>query len=350
MKMEVLSYNRASNQGMRMRRLFDVPYNASQLDINGNTKTFEKYQVPAVMHSRVNKVKFVFESNLTGVVKRPQIHVDADVELAWGDFADHITALNFKHEQQELLLTYVQPLEDETLKVLIDAGLYREDRFEELMGKFMAGETFDAEGDMHLEYIDVAEAMDSERKAPLVLVDPVNIVHEKHDPSERTNLADLVRLAAKNVIELKNEGIKTEDLIRSEQDAPKQVIIDSPIEDVIAASREQQIVAEVDNSLISATSTFLGQEIDVTDKIKEALRPNHLSEDDRIRDLKERDRQEMVQKQSELDLIVLKNQTVVNITEAEILDPKLFDGGIVSKRRTSEQDDDRDRDDDGPSL
>lgn len=155
-KMEVLSYNRASNQGMRMRRLFDVPYNASQLDINGNTKTFEKYQVPAVMHSRVNKVKFVFESNLTGVVKRPQIHVDADVELAWGDFADHITALNFKHEQQELLLTYVQPLEDETLKVLIDAGLYREDRFEELMGKFMAGETFDAEGDMHLEYIDVA--------------------------------------------------------------------------------------------------------------------------------------------------------------------------------------------------
>lgn len=350
LKMEVLSYNRASNQGMNMRRLFDVQYNASHLDVNGKTKTFDKYKVPAVMHSRVNKIKFIFESNLSGF-KRPQIHVEADVELAWGDFSDHITALNFKHEQQELLLTYVQPLEDETLKVLIDAGLYREDRFEELMGKFMAGETFDAEGDMHLEHMDVAEDLGSKKMAAVVLVDPVNIVHDKHDPSERTNLADLVRLAAKNVIELQDEGIKLEDLVRPEREEPKQLIIDSPMEDVVAAIGEQQIIDEVDNSLIRASSTLFGQDIDVTDKIKGALSLNHLSEDDRIRDLKERDRHEKLQQQQlESDEVHQQNLTLVNITEAETLDPKLFDGGIISNRRTWDQDDDRENDDDGPKL
>ncbi|WP_145142333.1 hypothetical protein [Paenibacillus sp. Y412MC10] len=348
--MEVFSYNRASNEGVRMRRLFDVQYNESQLDVNGKTKTFGKYQVPAVMYSRVNKVKFVFESNLTGF-KRPQVHVEADVEMAWGDFADHISALNFKHEQQELSLTYVQPLEDETLKVLIDAGLYSEERFEELMGKFMAGETFDAEGDMHLEYLDVPEAPGSDRTAPLVLVDPVNIVHEKHDPSERTNLAELVSMAARNVIELKNEGVKTEDLIRSEPEETKQNFIDTPIEDVVAKSHEQRIIDEVDDSFKTSSALF-DQQIDVTDQIKGTLGLVHMSEDDRIRDLKERERNEKLKKQQqESDTIGQQNLTIENTIEAEnTVDPTLFEGGIGSKRRKRAQNDDPLLDDDGPSL
>lgn len=333
-----------------MRRLLDVQYNESQLDVNGKTKTFGMYQVPAVMHSRVNKVKFLFESNLSGL-KRPQIHVEADVELAWGDFADHISALNFKHEKQELPLTYVQPLEDDTLKVLIDAGLYRDDRFEQLMGKLMDGETFDAEGDMHLSYLDVAEAEGSERTVPVVLVDPVNIVHEKHDSSERTNLAELVRLAARNAMELQNEGVKTEDLIRSEPEETKQIIIETPIQDVVTTRNEQRIINEVD-TLIKASSNLFDQEIDLTDQIKGTFGLGRISEDDRIRNLKDRDRYEKLQKQQqEADAISQQNIIVVNTIEAEApLDPSLFEGGIGSKRRSPDKNDDRLLDDDGPSL
>lgn len=347
--MEVFSYNRESIQGVRMRRLLDVQYNESQLDENGKTKMFGMYQVSAVMHSRVNKVTFLFESNLSGF-KRPLIHVEADVELAWGDFADHISALNFKHEKQELPLTYVQPLEDETLKVLIDAGLYRDDRFEQLMGKLMYGETFDAEGEMHLAYLDVAEASGLERTVPVVLVDPVNIVHDKHDPSERTNLAELVRLAAKNAIELQNEGVKTEDLVQSEPVEAKQIIIETPIQDVVAASNEQRIIDEVDDSF-KTSSTLLDQEIDVTDQIKGTLGLGLITEDARIRDLKERDRFEHLQKQQEeTDSSSQQNITVVKTIEAEHpLDPNLFEGGIGSNRQSPGQNDDRLRDD-GPSI
>ncbi|MCL6663439.1 hypothetical protein [Paenibacillus amylolyticus] len=347
--MEVFSYNRASHDGMRMRRLFDLKYNASQLDVNGSTQMFGMYQVPAVMHSRVNNIKFVFESNLSGF-KRPQIHVEADVELAWGDFADHISALNFKHDKQELPLTYVQPLEDDTLKVLIEAGLYREERFELLMGKLMNGETFDAEGDMNLAYLDVAEAAGSERTVPVVLVDPVNIVHEKHDPSERTNLADLVQLAAKNLIELQTKGVKTEDMVRSVPEEPKQIIIDSPIQDVVASHNEQRIINEVDGSF-KVSSSLLDKEVDITDQIKGTLGLSQISEDDRIRDLKERDRNEKLQEQQEADAMSQQHITVVNTIESEKpLDPNLFEEGIGSKRRPANQNDDRFPDMDDPSL
>lgn len=230
--MEVLTYNRASLEGIEISRLFDVKYNKSILDGEGNAKTVSKYPVAAVMHSRVNRVKFLFESNLAGF-KRPLIHVEADVEMAWGDFDNQISALNFKHDKQELPLTYVQPIEDETMKVLIDAGLYREERFEQLMEKLMAGETFDAEVDMQLSYLDVADAAGEKRAVPVVLVDPINIVHEKEDPSERTNLADLVRMAAKNAIELEAQGVKAESLVLSQQQE-KEVMIETPITDVVS--------------------------------------------------------------------------------------------------------------------
>ncbi|MGC6586655.1 hypothetical protein ACPV3A_17010 [Paenibacillus sp. Dod16] len=335
---------------MRIRRLLDVQYNESQLDMNGQTKTFGIYPVPAVMHSRVNKVKFLFNSNLSGL-KRPQIHVEADVEMAWGDFADHISQLNFKHDKQELPLTYVQPLEDDTLKVLIDAGLYRDDRFELLMDKLMNGETFDAEGDMNLTYLDVADAVGSERTVPVVLVEPVNIVHDKQDPSERTNLADLVRMAAKNAIELQNEGVKSEDLVRTEPVETKEIMIETPIQDVVMARQEKQIIDEVDESLKTSSELF-GQEIDITEQLKGVLNLGRLSEDDRIRDVKERERHEQLQEQQLVaEAIAPEEISDVKTIESEReLDPDLFVGGIGSSRRSRDQNDDLIRDEDGPSI
>ncbi|WP_078598683.1 hypothetical protein [Evansella clarkii] len=236
---------------------------------------------------RVNKIGFLFSSNLSGL-KRPQISVEADVEMAWGEFAEGISTLDFTHDDQELPLSYVQPLEDETVKLLIDAGLYREERFEELMNKLMSGEVFDAEADMNLTYLNVADAH-SQQNIPVLLADPVTVVHEGHDPSEQTNIANLVRRSARLAIELQKEGVRTEELVHTpEPEQDREVFLTETFRDVIAQKEEEEQKKAVDESF-TASSELLDEEIDVTDELKGSLTFDYTNEDDRIRDLKERD-------------------------------------------------------------
>lgn len=285
--MKTYPYNRASTEGRRLFRLLDAQFNKGRLDVVNEPKTFQSYTVPTVTQCRVNKIGFLFSSNLSGV-KRPQIHVDADVELAWGDFTDEITSLDFTHDDQELPLSYVQPLEDETLKMLIDAGLYREERFEELMNKLMADEVFDAEAEMNLTHLDVGQEEAAE-SIPVLLVDPVTVVHEEHDPSEQTTIANLVKRSALLAMELQKEGIKTEELVQApEHEQDREVFLADNFRDVVAETAAEQ--AELADDSFTTSSELLDAEIDVTDELKGSLTFDHTNEDDRIRDLKERER------------------------------------------------------------
>lgn len=292
--MKTYPYNRASTEGRRLFRLLDAQYNKGRLDAAQQSKTFESYSVPAVTQCRVNKIGFLIPSNLSGV-KRPQIRVESDVEMAWGEFADGITSLDFTHDNQELPLSYVQPLEDDTLKMLIDAGLYRDERFEELMNKLMTAEVFDAEADMNLAYLDVSSdqgAEHSKNSVPVLLVDPVTVVHEGHDPSEQTTIANLVKRSARLAIELQKEGVKTEELVHTGPEQDREVFIPNHFRDVVAEKEEEKakMKAKVEDRSFSTSSELLDEEIDVTEKLKGSLTFDYTNEDDRIRDLKERDR------------------------------------------------------------
>lgn len=287
--MKTYPYNRASTEGRRLFRLLDAQFNKGRLDAANQSKTFESYTVPAVTQCRVNKVGFLFSSNLSGL-RRPQIRVYSDVELAWGDFAEGITSLDFTHDNQELPLSYVQPLEDDTLKMLIDAGLYRDEQFEELMNKLMSDEVFDAEADMSMTYLDVASQGADKPKSsiPVLLVDPVTVVHDGYDPSEQTTIANLVKRSARLAIELKKEGVKTEELVHASPDQDREVFLPDHFRDVVVQNEEE--TDKVVTGSFSTPSELLDQEIDVTDKLKGSLTFDYTSEEDRIRDLKERDR------------------------------------------------------------
>lgn len=290
--MKTYPYNRASTEGRRLFRLLDAQFNKGTLDATKQSKTFESYTVPAVTQCRVNKIGFLFSSNLSGL-KRPQIRVYSDVEMAWGDFAEGITSLDFTHDNQELPLSYVQPLEDDTLKMLIDAGLYRDERFEELMNKLMSDEVFDAEADMSMTYLDVAsnQGADKPKSIPVLLVDPVTVVHDGYDPSEQTTIANLVKRSARLAIELQKEGVKTEELVHASPDQDREVFLPDHFRDVVAQTEAETAKVVTDGSF-STSSELLDQEIDVTDKLKGSLTFDYTSEEDRIRDLKERDRQD----------------------------------------------------------
>lgn len=289
--MKTYPYNRTSVEGRRLFKLLDTQFNKGVLGSKHQTKTFESYQVPTVMQCRLNKARFLFASNLSGI-KRPQVHIEADVEMAWGDFTENINALDFTHGQ-ELPLTYVQPIEDDTMKMLIDAGLYRDERFEELMSKLMQDEVFDAEADMDVMYLNVGNELEGEH-VPVLLVDPVNVVHEYHDESEHTTIQDLVKRSARLAIELRKEGVKTEELVQAasyEQD--KEVFIAKDFEDVVTKTEQRKFEQEVDKELNTfvASSELLDQEIDVTDELKGSLGFDHTTEDDKIRELKDRERE-----------------------------------------------------------
>lgn len=287
--MKTYPYNRVSREGRRLFRLLDVKFNRAELGHSGETRTFESYEVPSVLQCRANKVGFLFSSNLSGI-KRPLVRVEADVELAWGNFADDTTTLDFTHGQ-ELPLTYIQPLEDDTLKLLIDAGLYREERFEELMTKLMMDEMFDADADMMLTYLDAGENPKLGKSAPVIMVDPVMVVHEDYDASEHTTIASLVKRSAKLAIELRKEGVKTDDLVDAVRERDREVLITDTFQDVVTQKEEEQILNDADNPF-TTSSPLLDQEIDVTDKLKGSLTFDSTTEDDRIRDLKERERAE----------------------------------------------------------
>lgn len=297
--MKTYPYNRTSTEGRKLFRLLDTQYNPGILEQEtfGGTavaqKQLEAHTKSAVMQCRANGVSLIFESNLSGL-KRPQIHIDADVEMAWGDFSDDAKTLDFTHGE-ELPLTYVQPLEDDTIKALIDAGAYSDPRFEELLSKLITDEPFDVEGDMSFHYIDVGDAAVNQGetgRVPVVLAEPVNIVHEDEVKSQYTSVTNLVNRSAALVIELRKEGVKTDDLVSAqlpEQD--REVYIDSDFTDVIAERETAQQAAASDDLSLVEPSELLDQEVDVTDKLAGSLSFEATDEDDIIRDLKERDRE-----------------------------------------------------------
>lgn len=289
--MKTYPYNRASIEGRRLFKLLDVQFNKGTLSTQHEGKTFESYTVPSVMQCRANKTRFLFSSNHSGI-KRPLVHVEADVETAWGEFTKDISMLDFTHTRgQELPLTYVQPIDDDTMKLLIDAGLYRDKQFELLISKLMQDEMFDAEADMTVAYLDIGRESEGET-IPVLLVDPVNVVHEHNDPSEYTTLQTLLKRSAKLAIELRKEGVKTDELVATpEYEDDREFIIEDTFEDVIE-KHEREKEVEVDTGKFAVSSELLDAEIDVTDELKGSLPFNHTSEDDRIRELKEREREE----------------------------------------------------------
>lgn len=351
--MKTYPYNRASTEGRRLFRLLDAQFNKGTLNATGNTNTFESYEVPAVTQCRVNKVGFLFASNLSGT-KRPQVRVDSDVEMAWGDFADGVSALDFTHDNQELPLSYVQPLEDDTIKLLIDAGLYREERFEELMNKLMNGEVFDAEADMNMTYLDAAQEGSNER-VPVLMADPVTVVHDGYDPSEQTTIANLVKRSAHLAMELQKEGVKTEEVVDSlEPEQDREVFLMDDFRDAVAQKEVEK--AKIADDSFTASSALLDQEIDVTNELKGSLSLDYTNEDDRIRDLKERDRYESyaeieepeddlpVDDEPEYNLADYAEEPASKKTKesSDTLDPNMFEKGLEDYEFETE--------DDGPDL
>lgn len=294
--MKTFPYNRASAEGKRLYQLLDMNHNSGRLDAVERGELFTEYTAPTVMLCRVNDVSFIIPSNLSGI-KRPQVVVRSDIERAWGTFTEDISELDFSHSDQELPLTYVQPIEDDTMHHLINAGLYRDDRFEELISKLMADEVFDAEAELKISHLKTAQDITGEHThvsdngVDIMLVDPVNVIHEHHDSSEQTTLADLLKRSALLAIELDKENVNRDQIIGQRDasaDLDSEVFISDRFTDVVTEREEEDIMESVRDEYARGTAVQ-DVEVDVTDDLAGEMSYDDTSEDDKIRSLKERD-------------------------------------------------------------
>ena len=293
--MKTYPYNRYSSEGRAIYSQLDQQYNVGQIepdlvDLENHTgeKAFERMSTSAILKCRVNDMKFLIDSNIREI-QRPRIYLEADVEMAWGEFGPKARVLDFTHGQ-ELPMTFIQPLEDSTMKSLIDAGLYTDPRFEELMTKLMADEVFDVEADMDFDFMDLSNvsslvASGNKRShVPAIFVDPVHVVHDEIVDSEYTSVTTLVNNSAALVVELRKEGVETEEVVQTPE-----VEVDA-----------ERYFSDFEDSLSKATDTIVDttpkatvdEELDITDKMADAITFDGVSEDDIIRDLKERERSE----------------------------------------------------------
>jgi len=285
--MRTYSYSRASHQGRRLYQLLYSQFNKATLDADKDGRLFEERVVPAVMQCRANEVSFILQGGLSGI-KRPYVKVDADVEQAWGEFTEHVTTLDFTHNNQELPLSYVQPIDNDTLKMLIDAGFYDDARFEQLMSKIVSSEIFEAEGDMRMVYLPLQDEQALQNyghdEIPFVMVDPVSVVHDGKDQSKDTTIQALLQRAALVAIELRKEGYGSNELVQTaEYEQDREIHLTDVFQDVV----ETQIEDELDVAdAIATSSELLDQEIDVTDELKGNIDISNTSEDMKIQDIK----------------------------------------------------------------
>lgn len=275
---KVYAYNSASLYGRRLRRALDTEFSRAKID---TYKELQSRTITAVAQCRTNKVRFIVPSNNAGI-RRPFVYIEADIEEVIGDFGDGITSLNFIHEKgQEVPLVYAEPISDETLKMLIDAGLYRDRQFEQLFSRIADGEMFDAVVPLDLQLLHVES--ESGKLVPIVLANPVQSVHEVTPDSDYTSVQMLLQTTAMLAIELEKEGVQTSELVKDVPQFDDEISYDK-IEDILDIAEEQTDMfsfEQDEETEIRATSNPFNEEIDVTN-VLDGLFINQSEEDEKI--------------------------------------------------------------------
>lgn len=321
-------YGKHHTESERVRRLIQTRYSKQALS-DERRREFERKTEPAVLQCKTDDIQFLFPSSFSGI-ERPQIEVVGSAVFAWGSF-DYDNTFSFK-DGHELPIRYVHPLEDETLKYLIDAGLYSDNRFEELMRKLMRDETFDIETELSYQHINLGSDVEP---LPVVIVDPVHTV-DMDNSKEHVTINDLVQRSARLVIELRKEGVSTEDVVEVDNVHEQQTIIEDEFEDVIEKEKEKE---EELSDNIATKSDLLDKEIDITDELQGGLTFDETSEDDLIRELKTRNTDNVNKPTS-----IKPKPRRRTIQEYEEQEEVSFDGGLDSFKERLE------KEDDGPSF
>lgn len=195
-------YNARSKEGVRMLRLLST-MNSPQAALVSTEPVSEKsfYGVQSRVLATAKSVELMLHSNVNGV-QRPSVRVHGEVAMAWGDFAEDLSQIDFR-DGEVLPLSYTQPLDDTVHKRMIDGGLYDGEDYEATLNELIVGEEFDIETVLMMTHIATHDEVLGE--VPVVFVEPV-LAHSEDIHAEGVTLSAMLDRVASVAMTFRRGG------------------------------------------------------------------------------------------------------------------------------------------------
>ena len=198
--------------GSSVKQLLDTKFNPERGRRTGSS--YEKSVIPATINSEITQAKLTLDGNRVSAIHRPFVTVESEIRDVWGDISDNVNHTSFLAENRPTM-TYIYPLHDEEIKGLVDAGLYRNPRFEALFGKLMETERYELSQDITVQSIEMIPEEEDGVVLPMILVHDVGLVEQSMDESETvyTSFGTVIERTVEMALRLESEGIRANAII-----------------------------------------------------------------------------------------------------------------------------------------
>lgn len=268
--------------GSSVKQLLDSKYNPERGRRTGSS--YEKSVIPATINSEITQAKLTLDSNRASAIQRPFVTVESELRDVWGDISENVNHTSFLPENRPTM-TYIYPLRDEEIKGLVDAGLYRNPRFEALFGKLMETERYELSQDITVQSIEMIPEEEDGNVLPMILVHDVGLVEQSMDESETvyTSFGTVIERTVEMALRLESEGITADAIIGDGPEMDEEMEVE--VEDVFDV---KQVSEQINNQAwMNIDSESDEREIVMTDTLSTDNLFGQSTEDQRIIQMKE---------------------------------------------------------------
>lgn len=268
--------------GSSVKQLLDTKYNPERGRRTGSS--FEKSVIPATINSEITQAKLTLDSNRASAIHRPFVTVESELRDVWGDISEKVNHTSFLAENRPTM-TYIYPLRDEEIKGLVDAGLYRNPRFEALFSKLMETERYEISQDITVQSLEMIPDEEDGVVMPMILVHDVGLVEQSMDESETvyTSFGTVIERTVEMALRLESEGITADAIIGDVPDMDEEMEVE--VEDVFD---EKQLSEQLNKQAWMETENETEErEIVMTDTLSADNLFGQSTEDQRIIQMKE---------------------------------------------------------------
>lgn len=261
--------------GNSVKRMMNEKYNEEVGRRTG--EAFDQKRIFATVNAEVVSARLTIESNRVANIRRPFMTVKSEVRDIWGDITDDVDHVSFLSENRPSFI-YQYPLSDSEIKGLVDAGMFRNERFEPVLNKLMEVEQYEIAHDVSLQALTLIQ--DNER-IPIVLVhDMGHIVHDPDGENTYSTFGSLIERTVEMARQLELDGVSADLLTQDEIDVDQEVTLDV----------DQELdVASIEDEPLRDDLSVLEQDLEID--LSESINPTSLfgqtSEEQRIIQMKE---------------------------------------------------------------
>lgn len=277
--MHVYGVGSNGNLGTSVKLLMDEKYNQNKESVNG--MSFERRTLDATINARILNVRLIMDSNRVSKIQRPHLFVESEVQDVWTDVSDRVNHVSFLPENRPKM-DYYYPMNDDEIKGFVDAGMYRNSRFEALLQNLLELDQFEITNDIELQ---ILEVIHDDEVTPVVLVQDVGQVFQKLDRTDNvdyTTFEDTLDRAIDMALQLEAEGVSTDALL-GEDDLEAAVEVDVVIENVFDTESSRDIT---DEAIIQQIEE-MDSEIDISEEIDMTQIFGQSTEEERIREMRD---------------------------------------------------------------